>query len=387
MTTGPALANTTSSGARTYIDNLPPCPLLDTLGYDHQPDNIYPSVTTIIGHGIPKKVLYLEGADRQPVDVLDKWGVREVAEFAVDHRAEWQPMERDAAVKLIKNAPNRTRNAAARRGSDVHDIVEKLAAGQIVPSFTDDLEPWITSARTFVADFRPRVVWSETTVFNRQFGYAGTLDLIADFPGYGRMIADYKTSSAVYGSTGVQLAAYRHAEYGIRDDSLPPGPQRRRLPDGIEGGLIVNLTADGYQVVPVECGADQLDAFLCAMGVAHHCTQADQLLGAPLRPVDHSGDDLELVKAWLRRRVQVLATTDNSAHKAASQQLLHEWPTGVPTLGKPGHTADQLAQIEAVLDQVETAHSVPFGETKPAPAGQTSKSKRPGKGRKQEQAA
>lgn len=366
--TGPALANTASSGARHYRDTLPPCELLAELGYQVEPDVDYPSVTTVIGHGIPKKVLYLEGDDRQPVTSIDKWELKAAAEYAVDARAEWQPYERDAAVKLIKTAGNRVRDAAGKRGSDVHDIVERLAAGQLVPSLSDDLEPWIASARAFVADFRPNVVWSETTVFNRQFGYAGTLDLIADFPGYGRMIADYKTSSRVYGSTGAQLAAYRYAEYGVRDVALPPGEfHRYRLPDGIEGGLIINLTDQGYSVVPVECGTKELDAFLCAIGVADFCAGADQLLGTPLRPVDHSGDDLALVKAWLVRRIQVLLGSD----AAAGQQLADRWPEGVPTMGQPAHTADDLAQIERLLDTVEAAHSVPFGEAKPAPAGTT----------------
>lgn len=381
--TNPALADTTDNG-RFYRDTLPPCQILTDLNYAHDPELAYPSVTTVIGNGIPKKVLYLDG-DNQPVDVLDKWGVREVAEFAVDHLAEWRLLERDAAVKLLKNAPNRTRDGASKRGTDVHEIVDRLARGQVVPTLSDDLEPWIRSARQFVADFRPKVIWSEVTVFNRQFGYAGTLDLIGDFPGYGRMIADYKTSKAVYGSTGVQLAAYRHAEYGILDDSLPAGEMhRRRLPDGIEGGLIVNLTADGYKVIPVECGTRQLDAFVCAIEVANHCAEADRLVGAPLRPVDHSSDDLQLTKAWLYRRVQVLI----QRYPAAAQQVAQTWPAGLPTIGKPTHTADELAQIETHLDQVEAAHDVPFGEAKPAPAGAaTSRSKRPGKGRKQEQAA
>lgn len=378
--TSPELATTATSGDRHYKDTLPPCPVLDTLGYDHQPDALYPSVTTVIAHGIPKKVLYLD-RDRQPIDVIDKWAAKIAAEWAVDNHHRWAELDRDEAVKLIKGAPNRVRDTAAKRGDDVHDIVERLAHGRIVPSFTDDLEPWIASARQFVADFRPQVIWSETTVFNRQFGYAGTLDLIADFPGYGRMIADYKTGSDVYGSTGVQLAAYRYAEYGIHNGA------RSFLPDGIEGGLIVNLTADGYKVVPVECGPDQLDTFINAVGVANHCAEADRLLGAPLRPVDHSGDDLQLVKAWLHRRVEELVR--NPGNRAAAVDLLNQWPDGVPTIGKDGHTADELAQIEAVLNRVEAAHSVPFGETKPAPptAETPSKSKRPGKGRKQEQAA
>lgn len=362
--TDPALASSSSNG-RVYRDNLPNCSLLTQLGYQHTPDADYPSVTAVLSGGVPKPALV-------------PWASKLIAEYAVDSRERWAELDRDAAVDLIKRAADRQRDAAARRGTSVHSIVEKLAAGQVVPTIGDDLEPWIQSARQFVAEFRPAVIWSETTVFNRQFGYAGTLDLIADFPGYGRFVVDYKTSKAVYGDTGLQLAAYRHAEYGIHNDS------RHLLPDGIQGGLVVHLTAGGYSVIPVECGTPQLDAFLNAMGVADHCRNARRLLGAPLRPVDHSGDDLALVKAWLHRRIETLITN----HRAAGVDLLAAWPPGVPTIGKPAHTADELAQIEAVLDQVETAHGVPFGETKPAPAeAATSKSKRPGRGRKQEQAA
>ncbi len=156
------------------------------------------------------------------------------------------------------------------------------------------------------------------------------------------------------------------------------------LPDGIEGGLVVHLTDRGYSVVPVDCGPAQLDTFISAMCVADHCRNARKLLGPPLRPVDHSGDDLRLVKSWLTRRVQVLI----QQHPDAARQLAQTWPAGVPTIGKPAHTPDELEQIEAHLDTVEAAHDVPFGEAKPATAAATtSRSRKPSKGVKQEQAA
>jgi hypothetical protein len=378
--TAPKMASTTTGG-RSYKDTLPSCPVLDTLGYDHQPDVAYPSVTTVLKEGLPKKVVATIG-DR-PIDILDRWSARVAAEYAVDNVDEWTALleeenGRDKAVKQIKTAPDRTRDVAAKRGEDVHDIVERLAAGQLVPTVAEDLEPWIKSARQFVAEFRPKVIWSETTVFNRQFGYAGTLDLIADFPTYGRRVVDYKTGNDIYGDVGVQLAAYRYADYGIVDDA------RRMLPDDIEGGLVVHLTDQGYTVVPVECGLNQLDTFVGAMVVADHCMNAAKLLGAPLRPVHLTGDDLQLVKAWLYRRVQVMV----EQHPAAAATLARSWPDGVPTIGKPDHTAYDLHQIEAVVDRVEAAHEIPFGEssapsTGPTPPPTTSKIKTKTNNRKQ----
>lgn len=372
--TNPALAKTTSNG-RVYRDTLPPCDLLASLNYDHQPDAAYPSVTAVLSGGIPKSALV-------------PWAAKAVAECALEYlepdatteklwdyarRAaclqlaaagkDEQPTDDDIryhALKHLKGAPDRIRDRAAARGTSVHNIVEHLAAGDIVPTLGDDIEPWIASARMFVAEFRPQVIWSETTVFNRQFGYAGTLDLIADFPGYGRRIVDYKTSKAVYGDTGVQLAAYRYAEYGIHQGARQP------LPAGVDGGLVVHLTDRGYKVIPVDCGTAQLDTFICAMDVANHCRNARKLIGAPLRPVDHTGDDLGLVKAWLTRRVRVIVQ-----YPAAAQQLAQTWPAGVPTIGKPAHTPDELEQIEAALDRVEAAFELPFGEARPAPAGAT----------------
>lgn len=357
--TAPKLATTTKDGRRVYRDNLPPCQLLADLGYDHQPDLIYPSVTTVIGNGIPKKVLYLD-ADDQPITVIDKWGVKAAAEYAVDHYGDWSDLGRDEAVKLIKTAPDRVRDSAARRGTDVHDVVYNLALGQVVPTVSDDFMPWIRSARQFVAEFRPKVIWSETTVFNRMYVYAGSLDLIAYLPGYGLFMIDFKTGSLVYGSTGVQLAGYLNCEYGI------VAGQRQPMHDWIQGGLIVNLTEDGYSVVPVECGNKEFNAFLAAMKVADHNAEADRLLGVPLRPVHLTGDDLQLVKAWLHRRIQVMV----EQHPAAAQRLAAAWPEDVPTIGKPDHTAYELHQIEVVVDRVEAAHQIPFGEPCPATAEQ-----------------
>jgi len=369
--TAPDLANSNGNGGRVYTDPLPPCDLYQQLGYQHTPDVEYPSVTAVLSAGVPKQA-------------IAPWAAKAVAELAYEYltdpdghdrllgegrrlyreeqqrkgRANIDPSDDQAAayaLKWLKTAPDRQRDKAAARGNDIHDIVEKLAAGQIVLSLNDDLEPWVRSARQFVADFRPKVIWSETTVFNRHFGYAGTLDLIADFPGYGRMAADYKSGKSVYGDVGLQLAAYRYSEYGVRDGA------RHLLPDGIEGGLVIHLTADGYQVRPVECGPTQLDGFLNALGVADHCKNANRLIGKPLPPPDHTNTDHTTVKAGLERRILTIV----DGYPNAAQQLADLWPADLPTIRKPAHTADQLAEIARLVDRVEAAHEIPFGETTP----------------------
>lgn len=79
---------------------------------------------------------------------------------------------------------------------------------------------------------------------------------------------------------------------------------------------------------------------------------------AATRPLAAAGD--ARVHTWLRGRVAAI-----KSHEAAVGVLMRRWPPGVPGLKHEGHTADELAAIEAVVDRVEAEFSISFGQSDP----------------------
>ena len=123
---------------------------------------------------------------------------------------------------------------ASEVGSQVHALIEwqlRRTLGQTVgpePRVTDDAqwafmawEDWAQSVQ-----LTPRYI--EQTVFSRQHGYAGTMDLLAEVQGVLTLI-DFKTGKAIYGEAHLQNVAYQVAlaEMG---HSQPAGGLIVRLP-------------------------------------------------------------------------------------------------------------------------------------------------------------
>jgi len=229
------------------------------------------AVTTIIKGGLPAPALM-------------GWGMRSVAEFAVANYRQLYAMcsasyrfERDAdgkvmgviddpdavvsAIDWLKGSPYRERDRKADRGTAVHEQAEAYALGKPMPPVPATIEGHVGAFRQFLDDFHPAYVeheglWlAEASVFNRAESYAGTLDAIADIPGLGRVLVDYKTSSGVYPETALQLAAYRHAEFiGLPDGTEWPMPP-------VDGCAVLHLRADGYAFIPVIADDQVFTAF------------------------------------------------------------------------------------------------------------------------------
>ncbi len=152
---------------------------------------------------------------------------------------------------------------ASEIGSQVHALVEWTLRAQLMqeagpsPRISDAAqwafmawEDWRKSV-----NLKPiaveQVIWSET------YGYAGTLDLLAEVNGV-LTVLDWKTGKAVYSEAHLQNAAYRQAirEMGHGD------PQQ---------GLIVRLpkvdTDPDFEVVNAKPEAPQFSKFLDTMSV------------------------------------------------------------------------------------------------------------------------
>lgn len=209
------------------------------------------------------------------------------------------------ALRWIKGAADRHRDAAADRGSDVHAEAEKLVleharAGarllldrpQVLP-WPEEIAGYRLSFMRFIEDWRPEFLAAEATVFHETQAYAGTLDTIvrltageilarlvddprgtqeaalrtwlrsipADAPVV--VIIDFKSGRAVWPEVSLQLAAYAHATF----IGAPDGVTRIPMPE-VDLGAVLHLRGDGtYQLRLVRIDGQIFQAFCFAREV------------------------------------------------------------------------------------------------------------------------
>lgn len=249
----------------------PPYRRVDTPRGHHYVDaagHRVPGVTTIIGDGIPKPALVT-------------WAARVTAEAAVDRWDELDAMPPSVRLKTLLDARYADRDMAARRGTEVHALAERLVRGETVdvpPELTGHCEAYAQ----FLDDWQVRPLHVEVSIASHRHGYAGTVDLIAEITDptteqTSTTLADIKTTrSGVFGETALQLAAYRHADVIMTPDGGDiPMPQ-------VDNCHAIHVRADGYSLLPVEAGPQQHRAFLYAQQIAEWSDSSRSLIGQPL---------------------------------------------------------------------------------------------------------
>lgn len=222
-------------------------------------------------------------SDGWPQPWMGPWSSKCVAQAAVDMEPEdmaaLRRQGRDAAIAVLKGAPNRQRDTAAARGTEVHKIAERVQAGEEV-AVPENLYGHVESVVKFLDDWRIQPLLVEKTVGHYTFLYAGTFDLVAELPSGQRVLFDYKTSSSIKETTALQLAAYRNATHFIADDGV-------ELPVseiGIDACMAVHIRADGYDVIPLDTSQFVFSTFLSILNVARAYKASEEWVGAPLDP-------------------------------------------------------------------------------------------------------
>lgn len=255
---------------------------------DAQPESFW-SVTTIIKAGLPSPA-------------LTAWGMKAVAEFAAaNHRvlsgmlsgvrivkgADGMQVVSDpdavqGAIDWLKGAPYRERDRKANLGSALHEWAEAYALGRPHATPADAIAGHVESFQQFLDLWQPRYELTEATVYSRSESFAGTLDAIAEIPGLGRVLLDYKTSSSgIYPEAALQLAMYRHAEFvGMPDGTEAPMPE-------VDGCVVVWVHGDGTPADVIPVIADE-QVFRSALFVREVMRWAEEtskgVIGQPLRP-------------------------------------------------------------------------------------------------------
>jgi len=283
------------------------------------------SVTTIIG-----------GTDSKPH--IRKWYASQSAKWCIDNIDRLARVlaeeGRDAAVKLAAAEAERQRNLKSEAGVYVHDVQQALilwaaspgrtGADIALPTLPDHLQnavydlgggksaplpevvEWMVDGfLNFVSDFSPRFEASEMTVYNRELGYAGTLDHIMVLDGYAisagtgphgwdeavprpggvlRLCGDTKTGKEPEGTWKEQLPPYRRAT-----ECLLPLGQLHPMPP-TDAGVVLHLRPDypgGYCLMLVSAGEDEAawERFLKAASIFTERQEVKGKPGLAIRPL------------------------------------------------------------------------------------------------------
>lgn len=252
------------------------------------------------------------------------WSVNETAKAAVKGIKTLNTLvadDEDQALEWLAGARFRGgkgERSATKLGEDVHAACEQYvvtgkrpAVGDQLPNGQLDAEvqPYIDSFELWLDRFQPEYTAAEMTVYNPEFGYAGTLDghvIVDGMP----CILDYKTSKLSFDGRGkrkkpwvdvaLQMAAYRYAplaavwrarrfeQYSRRYYLLNSDERELAVPTPVtEGGLCIQLTPQHCDVYPIDCGPEVFEAFLYAIEAARWSLfTSKKVLGEPLALLD-----------------------------------------------------------------------------------------------------
>jgi hypothetical protein len=184
---------------------------------------------------------------------LITWGIKEAAKAAL--------ADPSLTVEDIVAAVYGGRDTAGDIGSMLHHVAEDKVSDRKVDleKLTASVMPYATALVNYLESTKPKVLFTETTVFNVDHGYAGTLDLIAEDHSGATWILDYKTGNRIYPEHGLQQIAYKNATHLRKEDgTIIPMPK-------IDRTGIVHLKKDAsFSVIEVN---EPFEVFLHAYEV------------------------------------------------------------------------------------------------------------------------
>lgn len=235
-----------------------------------------PGVTTILRETTNKSAL------------ID-WAGRTTAAYAVDNWDELAAMPPSKRLNILDRARFTDRDTAARRGTQVHRLGEKLVAGEEV-RVPDELAGHVDSYVDFLNRVDPSPLAVEQVVANHTEFYCGTIDLIADIPieiiagdmiyPPGRWLLDLKTSrSGVFPESALQLCGYLNAE------TFAAGEEERPMSWlQIDHAGVVHIRADGWDLRPCSAGPDVWEHFRHLCWLYHHSDEESEWIGQSAEP-------------------------------------------------------------------------------------------------------
>lgn len=223
-----------------------------------------------------------------PKEFLKFWAAKVVAETAVENLGAVVTLamkDPQGAIDYLKRAPQRNTGQAADVGSEVHDLVDRLAHGERIGRVHPELKGYIDGYHEFRDAFDVEYLHIEETVWSDSHGYAGSFDAIARIKPAGAPDAEWEvvvldnktTRSGVHAEVALQLSAYKNADYILQPDG-------RELPlPAVTGGAVLHLRPDGWSLVPVAVTDDIFALFTSLIPVLQWERETSKtVLGVPL---------------------------------------------------------------------------------------------------------
>jgi hypothetical protein len=227
-------------------------------------------VTRWIDEGFPKPGL-INWAANVTVDMAeDRW----------DELVELKPSERR---KMLERARWDHRDPAAKRGTDAHALIQRLARGEEVEP-PEQLVGFVDAYLRFVDEWQPRELLVEAPVFSREYGYAGTLDVVAQLADGQTWLLDWKTGAkGIFSEAAVQLSAYKYCDFVLGPDGteLP-------MPRIDQAGCVWIRDDSSYALIPVDAGPDTFAVFGAVQLVARFRTEM-HVIGDEIPPPSPDG--------------------------------------------------------------------------------------------------
>lgn len=196
-----------------------------------------PSVTTILRNVLDKPA-------------LKQWAAKEAAAWAATHVDLLPAIGEASWIKQAANAHRETSGRKADHGTDVHNVLQAVAAFGEATDVPDDLRDKVTQGARFLDAWNVEPVAAERPCYNALWRYAGTFDLLAtltsgDHGTRERWLLDWKTGSGPWVEQALQLVGYAECEsYQGTDGNDVPMPDVDRL------GFVM-LTDNEWELVPV----------------------------------------------------------------------------------------------------------------------------------------
>lgn len=231
-----------------------------------------PGVTTMLGDGVPKPALI-------------NWAANATAEYAVDNWDALADLQPSARLKELQGARYSVSDKAKKRGTEVHSYGERLIKGEAVAGIPDELRGHVEAYARFIDKFEVDPILVETPIVHYGYGYAGTLDLVADITDADgerrRVLLDLKTNEkGIFGETALQLAAYRYAEFYKDADGV-----EHEMPKVWGCGAIL-ISSESAQLIPTISGSEQFKSFRIAAAMRDIVKDGRDLIGAAVLPHD-----------------------------------------------------------------------------------------------------
>lgn len=203
---------TTKAGARHY-----------TIGGEK-----YPSVTTVLN--VISKPALIPWAKKVS---LEK--VRQELYHASDEISQGNVLLEghdsiDELIEAARTRPDEVAGAAADLGLRAHKYVEELIKEEgALPEPEPDIAPAVQAFLDWREQAGLDIKAVEQVVYSREYGYAGTLDMLGRDEQGRVYVVDLKTSNGIYPEYALQVSAYAQAWYEMH--SL----------DNVEGAMVVRL--------------------------------------------------------------------------------------------------------------------------------------------------